>query len=84
LNISKKKTAGKKKDWTSFGLLCWSTNQVTYKWRQEKVLNTLLELQIIRSGYKSFYDELPTAKRLCSPTELEEITFCKIMPEKFC
>lgn len=50
-------------------------------------MTLLQELKIIPSGYKSLYDELPTAKRLRSPTESEdELTFCKIitiMPDVF-
>lgn len=73
LDISKKKTAGRKKNWSSDCLLCVKyPDKLPISEDKKKDLNTLLELKIIPSDYKSFYDELPTAKRLHRPIESDD------------
>lgn len=74
LDISKKrKTAGRKKDWTSVGVLCckYPKQQLPISENKKKDLKTVLALKIIPPDYKSFYNELPTAKTL-NPIESED------------
>jgi len=83
LDISKKKTAGRKKVWTLVSLLsCKYPIKLLISEDKKKYLNALQELKIFLSDCKSSYDELPTAKTLHRPIEPDdELTFCKIIAD---